>query len=101
MLIADGLALPIGGLIVGFLMGFVARRHHFCTMSALERHWYANDGNGLRAWALAIVVAIVLTQCIIVAGLLDPVDLESPGIYDLTLLNEVLAERGEAEVSGL
>jgi NitT/TauT family transport system substrate-binding protein len=35
------------------------------------------------------------------AGLLDPVDLTSPGIYDLTLLNEVLAERGEDAVSGL
>lgn len=31
--------------------------------------------------------------------LLDPVDLD--GIYDLTLLNEILAERGEPEVSGL
>ena len=30
-------------------------------------------------------------------GLLDPVDLADPGIYDLTLLNEVLAERGEAD----
>ena len=37
----------------------------------------------------------------IAAGLLDPVDLASPGIYDLTLLNEVLAERGEAAASGL
>ena len=35
------------------------------------------------------------------AGLLDPVDLASPGIYDLTLLNEVLAARSEAAVSGL
>ena len=34
-------------------------------------------------------------------GLLDPVDLADPGIYDLTLLNEVRAERGEGEVTGL
>jgi NitT/TauT family transport system substrate-binding protein len=34
-------------------------------------------------------------------GLLDPVDLATPGIYDLTLLNEVRAERGEEEVTGL
>ena len=32
-------------------------------------------------------------------GLLDPVDLD--GIYDLTLLNEVLADRGDAAVSSL
>jgi NitT/TauT family transport system substrate-binding protein len=31
-------------------------------------------------------------------GLLDPVDLD--GIYDLALLNEVLAARGEKEVAG-
>jgi NitT/TauT family transport system substrate-binding protein len=31
--------------------------------------------------------------------LLDPVDLE--GIYDLTLINEILAQRGEPEVQGL
>ncbi len=34
-------------------------------------------------------------------GLLDPVDLKDPGIYDLTLLNEVLADRGEEPVTGL
>jgi NitT/TauT family transport system substrate-binding protein len=33
------------------------------------------------------------------AGLLDPVDLD--GIYDLKLLNEVLADRGDPEVKGL
>ena len=32
-------------------------------------------------------------------GLLEPVDLD--GIYDLTLLNEVLADRGQDEVEGL
>ena len=37
----------------------------------------------------------------IAVGLLDPVDLTDPGIYDLTLLNEVLADRDEAEVSSL
>ncbi len=35
----------------------------------------------------------------ITVGLLDPVDLT--GIHDLTLLNEVLADRGESEVTGL
>jgi NitT/TauT family transport system substrate-binding protein len=35
----------------------------------------------------------------VAAGLLDEVDLA--GIYDLTLLNELLAERGEEEVEGL
>jgi NitT/TauT family transport system substrate-binding protein len=35
----------------------------------------------------------------VAAGLLDPVELD--GIYDLSILNQVLADRGEDEVSGL
>ena len=34
-------------------------------------------------------------------GLLEAVDLTDPGIYDLTLLNEVRAARGESTASGL
>ena len=37
----------------------------------------------------------------IAVGLLEPVDLADPGIYDLDLLNEVLAERDEDKVSAL
>ncbi len=34
-------------------------------------------------------------------GLLEPVDLKAPGIYDLTILNEVLKASGDAEAKGL
>ena len=54
--------LPAGGLIIGFIMGFTARRLNFCTLSSLERHWYANDSVALRMWILAIAVAIASTQ---------------------------------------
>ncbi len=64
-------ALPIAGLGVGIVMGYAARRNHFCTMSALERHWYAGDGNGLRAWALAAATALVATQLLIAAEIVD------------------------------
>lgn len=37
----------------------------------------------------------------VAAGLLEEVDLRTPGIYDLTLLNEVLGEDGGEEVGGL
>ena len=37
----------------------------------------------------------------VAVGLLEPVDLASPGIYDLTLLNEVLADNGLEPVAGL
>jgi hypothetical protein len=72
MLIESGLALPLAGLFAGAAMGYVARRHHFCTLSALERRWYAGDDSGVRAWGLAILVAIILTQGLMLAGLFDP-----------------------------
>ncbi|WP_370195623.1 YeeE/YedE family protein [Aurantimonas coralicida] len=72
MLVESGLALPLAGLLAGTAMGYVARRHHFCTLSALERRWYAGDDNGLRAWGLAILVAILLTQILVLAGRFAP-----------------------------
>jgi uncharacterized membrane protein YedE/YeeE len=63
--------LPLAGLAAGFVMGFAARRHHFCTMSALERHWYAGDSHGLRTWVLAAAVALVLSQALAFAGFAD------------------------------
>ncbi|MFU0505528.1 YeeE/YedE family protein [Pseudaminobacter sp. NGMCC 1.201702] len=63
--------LPVAGLLAGTLLGFVARRSHFCTMAALERHWYANDSRGVRTWALAAAVALAATQMLIAADLVD------------------------------
>ena len=63
--------LPVAGLLAGFVMGFAARRQHFCTMSALERHWYAGDSSGMRTWALAAAVALVLTQALAATGHAD------------------------------
>lgn len=61
----------IAGLLAGIVMGFAARRQHFCTMSALERHWYAGDSNGLRTWVLAAAVATIGTQALHFAGYAD------------------------------
>lgn len=63
--------LPLAGIAAGIVMGFMARRHHFCTMSALERHWYAGDSNGLRAWVLAAAVAMAATQAMVLTGSVD------------------------------
>jgi hypothetical protein len=49
----------------------VARRDHFCTLRALERHWYANDSTGLRTWVLAATVAIIATQAMTLSGFID------------------------------
>lgn len=64
-------ALPGAGVLIGSVIGFAARRYHFCTMSALERHWYAGDSTGLRSWVLAAAVALTLTQAMAAIGWLD------------------------------
>jgi len=57
--------LPLLGLLCGIALGAVARYYRFCTLTALERYWYADDSTGLRAWILAAAVAISLTQAAI------------------------------------
>ncbi|PHP66184.1 mmebrane protein [Zhengella mangrovi] len=63
--------LPLAGLLAGLVMGYAARRTHFCTLSALERHWYAADSTGLSSWILAAAVALMATQAMIHGGVAD------------------------------
>ncbi|MEP2707302.1 MAG: YeeE/YedE family protein [Roseibium sp.] len=64
--------LPILGILAGCVLGFVGRATHFCTLSALERHWYAGDSTGLKTWVLAAVFALICTQGLVVLGVADP-----------------------------
>jgi len=66
-----GWLLPVIGVAVGIVIGAMARANRFCTLSALERHWYAGDSTGLRTWVLAATVAIIATQAMAAAGLVD------------------------------
>jgi uncharacterized membrane protein YedE/YeeE len=63
--------LPIAGLLAGGVLGFAARRQHFCTLGALERRWYAGDNSGLKTWVLAAAVALALTQALQYLGFVD------------------------------
>lgn len=63
--------LPIAGLLIGTVIGAVARRDRFCTLAALERHWYAADSAGVRSWVLAAAVAMLSTQILVHGGLVD------------------------------
>ena len=64
-------AAPFAGLLCGIVLGAVARRNNFCTLTSLERHWYSEDSTGLRTWALAAVVALSLTQLLWQSGTVD------------------------------
>lgn len=66
--------LPVLGLIIGMVMGAAARWSHFCTLTSLERYWYGGDSRGVRTWSLAIGTAILLTQMLVLTGLVDVTD---------------------------
>lgn len=67
----SGWVLAVSGCAVGGVIGFTARRSHFCTMAALERHWYAGDDRPLRSWVLAAITALIATQVLAATGLVD------------------------------
>jgi uncharacterized membrane protein YedE/YeeE len=50
------------GLVLGAALGFAARAGRFCSLGAIEDAVYAQDGRRLRAWLLAIAVAIAGVQ---------------------------------------
>lgn len=52
-------ALALGGLAIGILFGAVAQRAGFCTLGAISDWIYLSDTRRLRAWGLAIAVAIL------------------------------------------
>lgn len=62
------LQLPFAGLIAGILLGFVARRNFFCTLTSLEQYWYADNSTGVRTWVLAAIFAAVFTQLCVAVG---------------------------------
>ena len=62
---------PAAGLLIGIILGAVARHYRFCTLTALERHWYADDSIGLRSWVLAATVAIIATQGAIFLNIIE------------------------------
>lgn len=81
-------SLPLAGLLIGTIMGLTARWNHFCTLSALERHWYGDDSNGLRSWVLAAATALLTTQLLLAAGVIELNDSFYLG-SDLSILGAV------------
>lgn len=59
------------GFLAGMVFGGVANRTNFCTMGAISDIVFMGDWRRMRAWLLAIAVAIVTTQAMSTAGLID------------------------------
>jgi hypothetical protein len=63
------LVLVLSGLVIGALFGAVVQRTNFCSMGAISDAVALGDKKRLRAWLLAIAVAIVGTNALLVSGL--------------------------------
>jgi uncharacterized membrane protein YedE/YeeE len=60
-----------GGFILAFIFGFVANRTNFCTMGAVSDVVNMGSWGRMRMWLLAIAIAILGTQALQLAGLID------------------------------
>lgn len=63
------LVLVLSGLVIGALFGAVVQRTNFCSMGAISDAVALGDKKRLRAWLLAIAVAIVGTNTLLLSGL--------------------------------
>lgn len=58
--------------VLAFIFGYVANKTQFCTMGAVSDVVNMNDWGRMRAWLLAIAVAILGTSGLVFLGDLDP-----------------------------
>lgn len=69
---AGGLNIPVwGGLMLGVLLGLVLQRSGFCVRAALANAFEGKDKAKLRAYLLAVAVALASSQVLVGLGLVD------------------------------
>jgi hypothetical protein len=61
----------LGGFVLAFIFGAVANRTNFCTMGAVSDVVNMGSWGRMRMWLLAIAIAILGTQALQLAGLID------------------------------
>jgi uncharacterized protein len=61
----------LSGLVIGLIYGSVGLLSGFCLMSSLRGWWAEGDGRLVRTYALALGVAVVLTQLLAARGSVD------------------------------
>ncbi|MDO9439522.1 MAG: YeeE/YedE family protein [Beijerinckiaceae bacterium] len=59
------------GLATGACVGFAVRRARLCTLGAIESALVGGDWRRMKVFGLALAIALIGTQALIVAGLLD------------------------------
>lgn len=66
-----GTVVAIAGFILGGLFGATAHRTNFCTMGAISDMVFMGSWNRMRAWLLAIAVAMLVSQSMHVLEVID------------------------------
>jgi uncharacterized membrane protein YedE/YeeE len=59
------------GFVLAFIFGYVGNKTHFCTMGAVSDIVNMNHWDRMRAWFLAIAVAIIGTSLLVYTGTID------------------------------
>jgi uncharacterized protein len=72
MLELPPLAIAACGLVTGFLVGFAVRHARLCTFGALEAALIGGDWRRMKVFGLALAIAILTTQGLILTSLFDP-----------------------------
>lgn len=60
-----------GGFVIGLVFGGVGHLTGFCLTSGLRSFWLESDGRRLRAFALALAIAVLGSQCLDAAGVVQ------------------------------
>lgn len=68
---SSSLVLALSGFVIGVLFGAVVQRTNFCSMGAISDAVALGDTKRLRAWLLAVAVAILGTQALLLSGLVE------------------------------
>src|SRR3982074_692465 len=61
----------LAGLVIGLIYGAVGLLSGFCLMSSLRGWWAEGDSRLIRSYALALAVAIDVTQLLAAGGVVD------------------------------
>lgn len=64
----------LGGVAIGAALGFAVQRSKLCTFGAIEDFLVGGDSRRLRVFALALGIAILGTQSLVLTGLLKPTE---------------------------
>ncbi|MDO9382841.1 MAG: YeeE/YedE family protein [Hyphomicrobiaceae bacterium] len=64
-------SLAIGGLLIGLVFGAMAQRTGFCTLGAISDWTLFGDKRRLRAWGLAIAIAVASAQALHAAEIVN------------------------------